>query len=66
MTALKFPGRALLLEVAEFLLPAGDKAVFSASLIYQQEINLSLNMCGNCSPSLLITVNSFQRHSEEF
>jgi len=66
VSALEFPGGTIFLTVAVFFLPAGSKAVFSAPLIYQQEIDLSFNVRRDCSPTLLVTVDSLERHSQEF
>ncbi len=66
VSALEFPGGTILLAVAVFFFPAGSKAVFFAPLINQQKIDLSFNVRWDCSPALLITVDSLERHSQEF
>lgn len=60
MSGLEFIGRALFSHIALFFLPASRKGVVAASLVDKQEIQLSLDMCRNSSPSLLVAVNSFQ------
>lgn len=59
MPALKLPGGALLFYRTGFLFPAWCKAVFPAPLIDQQKVDVSFNMCWDCSPALLIAMNSF-------
>ncbi len=66
VSALEFPGGAIFFTVAEFFLPAGSKAGFSAPLINQKEIDLPFNVSRDCSPALLVTVDSLERHSQEF
>lgn len=66
MATLKFPGGALFFDCAEFLLPAGGQAVFSAPLIDQQKVELSLDMGGDSAPSLFIAVYCLQGHAEQF
>jgi len=66
MSALKFPGRAFLFTVAKLFFPAGSEFVFSAALIDQQKIELSLDMGRNRPPPLFVTVDSLKRHSQEF
>lgn len=66
MAALKFPGGAFLFLVAGFLFPAWSQAVFSTSLIDEQEVELPFDVRRNRPPALFVTVNRLQRHSEEF
>lgn len=66
MAALKLPGGALLLEGALLFFPARNKRICSPPLIDQQKIELSFDMGGYGSPALLIAVDGFQRHAEEF
>jgi hypothetical protein len=58
MAALKFPGGALLFDIAEFLFPTWLQAVLSASLIDKQKVELSFDVSRNCPPALFITMNS--------
>ena len=66
MSALKFPGGALVFYIAELLFPAWKQAVFASPLVDQQEIDVPFNMSGAGSPSLLVAVYRLQRHTEQF
>ena len=66
MTALKFPGGTILFYGAHFFLPAWLPALLFTSLIYQQKIEMPLYMSWYRSPTLLIAMDSLQRHAEEF
>ena len=66
VSALEFPSGTIFLTVAVFFLPAGSKVVLSTPLINQQEIDLSFNVRWDRSPALLVTVDSLERHPQEF
>ena len=66
VTALELPGRTVALDGAAFFLPARGQGVGPSPLIDQQEINVPLDMGGDCPPALFVAVNGLQGHAEEF
>jgi hypothetical protein len=66
MAALKLPGGALLFNTTHFFLPTWCQDIISASLIDQQEIEVSLYVHGYNPPSLFIAVNCLKGHPKDF
>ena len=66
MSALKLPGRALLLHPAVFSFPAWDSALNFTFAITEKEEDLTFNMGRNRSPPLFIAVNGLECDSEQF
>lgn len=66
MSALKFPGGALLLHSTPFFFPAWDDTLAFAPVIAEKEKDLALDMGRNISPSLLVTMNGLHRYSKQF
>jgi len=60
MTAIKFPGRALLFHRAEFFLPTPQGTTLATSLVEIEKIEEFLGMGGNSPPSLLVAVNGLE------
>jgi len=60
MTALEFPGRAMVSFGALLFLPAWCHVGVSASLVDEQKIELPFYMGGDCPPSLFIAVDGLE------
>ncbi len=56
MTALKFPGWTLILDSALLVFPTWFQVIFSASLVNEEKIEMSFDVIGDCSPTLLVTM----------
>ena len=65
MTTLEFPSRAIFLLLTIFLFPARNQFILVFSLINEKKEKLTLYVRWNRAPSLLVTVDGLQRHSEQ-
>ena len=59
MTALKLPGRAIFFFLTFLLFPAGDEFRIPASLLDEEEEQLTFNMGRDRPPPLLVAVDGF-------
>ncbi len=65
VATLEFPGRTIFAFLAFLLFPAWRQLIAAFTLVDEQKEKLPFDMGGNRTPSLLITVNRFQRHAKQ-
>jgi hypothetical protein len=65
MAAIKLPGRAMLFDRTELLLPAAKGTALAASLIEIEKIEELFGMGGNGAPPLLVAVDGLERDTKQ-
>jgi hypothetical protein len=65
MAAIKLPGRALLFDRTEFLLPTAEGTALAASLVEIEKIEELFGMGGNGAPSLFVAVDGLERDTKQ-